>query len=34
MEITSLYLNFYNNKTGFYKDKLKELSLLLKKSPF
>lgn len=34
MEITSLYLNFYNNKTGFCKDKLKELSLLLKKAHF
>lgn len=26
MEITSLFPNFYNNKTGFYGDKLKELS--------
>lgn len=27
MEITSLLPNFYNNKTDFYEDKLKELSL-------
>lgn len=27
MEITSLFPNFYNNKTDFYEDKLKELSL-------
>lgn len=27
MEITSLFPNFYNNKTAFYKDRLKELPL-------
>lgn len=31
MEITSLFLNFWNNRTGFYKDKLKEVPLLDKK---